>query len=154
MKTPHSLLYFHVDYGIPLLFQELYVISLGRTVHYPLLSIHYPHGPMLINSISLLLVSLIPSVFLTWILHSSTQLPGTGPDIRLWGFVSTSMSCWMKPLRKQLCYFPVWKDSRVSLTFVKKPASPEIELELGKSLDDDYSLIFWTCLSWRTLKVR
>ena len=57
-----------------------------------------PHGPRLVDSV-VFLTPQSPSV-LPQLFHKSLQAP---PDVWLWVSASVSISCWMKPLRRQLC---------------------------------------------------
>lgn len=62
-------------------------------------SFYEPHGPRLIYSVSLLVVSLTTLVhsILCSTLHKT---PSALPGVWLQAYVSVSISCWIKPLRK------------------------------------------------------
>jgi hypothetical protein len=76
-------------------------------------SICETHRPRLVYSLVLLVVSLTPQTVSIPSCNSSTSLLNS--DVLLLVSASVSISCRMKPLRRQLCYSPVCKHSRLSL---------------------------------------
>jgi hypothetical protein len=94
-----------------------------------------PHGPRLVNSAGLPVVSLTPLTLS--ILPPFFCMTPWAPDLPnswLWASACVSISCWMRPLRSQLC-----KCHRVSLIVSGLVLSHGMGLKLGQWLDG-YSL--------------